>query len=83
MPSADAEGKVEFKDYNVTSNAYSHMSIGKAQSIGKDKINEIFGLKTGDYNSNSNTDTDEEKEEEEKYKLNTISSNDRMQAKYD
>ena len=37
MPRADAEGKVESKDYNVTSNAYSHMSIGKAQSIGKDK----------------------------------------------
>ena len=81
MPSADAEGKVEFKDYNVTSNAYSHMSIGKAESIGKDKINEIFGLKTGNYNSNSDTEEEKDEEEEEKYKLNTISSNDRMQAK--
>ena len=82
MPSADAEGKVEFKDYNVTSNAYSHMSIGKAESIGKDKINEIFGLKTGNYNSNSDTEEEKDEEDEEKYKLNTISSNDRMQAKY-
>ena len=83
MPSADAEGKVEFKDYNVTSNAYSHMSIGKAQSIGKDKINEIFGLKTGDYNSNLDyTDEEEKEEDEEKYKLNTILSNDKLQAKY-
>ena len=82
MPSADAEGKVEFKDYNVTSNAYSHMSIGKAESIGKDKINEIFGLKTGNYNSNSDTEEEKDEEDEEKYELNTISSNDKMQAKY-
>ena len=24
--------------------AYKHMSIGKAQSLGTDKVNEIFGL---------------------------------------
>ena len=67
--------------------AYKHMSIGKAQSLGTDKVNEIFGLKTEDYNSNLDTDTDDtdtEKEEEdkEKYVLNTISSNDKLQAKY-
>ena len=63
------------------------MSIGKAQSLGTDKVNEIFGLKTEDYNSNLNADntddTDTEKEEDkEKYVLNTISSNDKLQAKY-
>ena len=68
--------------------AYKHMSIGKAQSLGTDKVNEIFGLKTEDYNSNldadtDDTDTDTEKEEDkEKYVLNTISSNDKLQAKY-
>ena len=64
--------------------AYKHMSIGKAQSLGTDKVNEIFGLKTEDYNSNLDTDdADTEKEEDkEKYVLNTISSNDKLQAKY-
>ena len=66
MPSADAYGKVE-----------------KVESIGKDRINEIFGLKTGDYNSNLDyTDEEEKEEDEEKYKLNTILSNDKLQAKY-
>ena len=66
--------------------AYKHMSIGKAQSLGTDKVNEIFGLKTEDYNSNLDTDTDdtdtEKEEDKEKYVLNTISSNDKLQAKY-
>ena len=66
--------------------AYKHMSIGKAQSLGTDKVNEIFGLKTGDYNSNLDADTDdtdtEKEEDKEKYVLNTISSNDKLQAKY-
>ena len=66
--------------------AYKHMSIGKAQSLGTDKVNEIFGLKTEDYNSNLDADTDdtdtEKEEDKEKYVLNTISSNDKLQAKY-
>ena len=67
--------------------AYKHMSIGKAQSLGTDKVNEIFGLKTEDYNSNldadtDDTDTEKEEEDKEKYVLNTISSNDKLQAKY-
>ena len=47
--------------------AYKHMSIGKAQSLGTDKVNEIFCLKTEDYNSNLDADTDDtdtEKEED-------------------
>lgn len=73
----------------VENEAYKHMSIGKAQSLGTDKVNEIFGLKTEDYNSNldtDDTDTDdadtEKEEDKEKYVLNTISSNDKLQAKY-